>query len=143
MLAPPLHRRSAALAPAIALAASATVAVFITACATGSTPASRAPSVGHPAPVDTSRDGGESPGPALWLVRDAIIDASLSELRIASWPQYRDAVERFYARREFTPAWVRKGRPTQAALGVIDVLEHADAVGLTAEDYDGGRWADR
>ena len=143
MVASPFHRSSVALALAIPLAASAAVLVVIAACATGSAPASRTTSAGDRVPVDTASDGGQSPAPALWLVRDAILDARLSELRIASWPEHRDAVETFYTRRDFTAAWVRKNRPTQAALEVIDLIEHADAVGLIAEDYDAGRWADR
>jgi murein L,D-transpeptidase YcbB/YkuD len=81
--------------------------------------------------------------PALWLARDAIHDAHLPDLRRPYWPEHRDTVERFYANRGFTPAWTRKGRPTQSAHAAIDVLERARDRGLEPEDYDAGRWTAR
>ncbi|HVR29456.1 MAG TPA: L,D-transpeptidase family protein [Thermoanaerobaculia bacterium] len=135
---------NAAVALAIALAAmAATAIVVIAGCATGSPPAVDPTSARRGAPLDTARDAVPAPTPIVWLARDAILDAHLPELRWPDWPQQRDAVERFYADRGFTPAWTRKGRPTKATLAVIDLLERAGASGLTAEDYDAGRWAQR
>jgi len=131
------------VAPAIPLAALAMALAFVGACATGSKPASPPTSARHGVPVDIATEVENASAPTVSLVRDAILDARLSELSIASWPEHRDAVERFYTDRGFTTAWIRKGRPTQNALDVIDLFGNASAVGLTPDDYDAGRWADR
>lgn len=131
--------RSAVLSVALL---QATASLVVGGCASSSAPASRPSSV-RSVDVDRPSEAGQTVAPTLSLVRDAILDAHLDELRLASWPQYRDAVERFYTSRDFTPAWIRKGRPTEAALEVIELLEQAYDDGLTAEDYDAGLWDDR
>lgn len=58
---------------------------------------------------------------------------------VMHWPDfsdYREYVEEFYAQRDFQPAWFHNGRPTSAAAAIIETLEHADAKGLNAVDYD-------
>jgi murein L,D-transpeptidase YcbB/YkuD len=157
MRRPPVHRtpepaagaqrHAAALAIglaalAIGLAVPAIAAVLLAACATGSAPVS-SPTSARRGSLDNPSDGAPAAAPTVSLARDAILDAHLTELRFADWPEHRDAVERLYVNRGFTPLWIRKGHPTKSALEVIDLLEGADAVGLTAEDYDAGRWTER
>ena len=113
---------------AVALAASALAVAIVTACATGSRPRAR---------------GDGSPPRAIWLVREDVLDARLTELSWPDWPEHRDAVVRMYSERGFTPAWVRKGRPTKSAHALIAALERSKEHGLTAGDYDAGRWAAR
>lgn len=58
------------------------------------------------------------------------------------WPRLADVagdVERTYADNGWTPLWVTDGRPTAAALGVIDRLKRAAERGMAAEDYDSAR----
>jgi len=69
--------------------------------------------------------------------------ASLPAMR---WPDFRDYqayVRNFYAQNGGSLAWLRDNEPTPAALAIIAELENADAKGLRAEDYDGGRWSAR
>ena len=58
---------------------------------------------------------------------------------VMHWPDfsdYREYVEEFYAQRDFQPTWFHNGGPTSAAAAIIETLEHADAKGLNAVDYD-------
>jgi murein L,D-transpeptidase YcbB/YkuD len=75
----------------------------------------------------------------------AIVDAgSLADLRWPNWPDYRSHVQKFYEADGYTLAWTRKGAgATPQALGIISVLQNADTKGLSAEDYDSSRWAQR
>lgn len=62
------------------------------------------------------------------------------------WPDFSDYtkwVAGFYDARGGALAWTAAGAPTAQARAVIARLEAADAKGLHAEDYDGGRWAAR
>jgi murein L,D-transpeptidase YcbB/YkuD len=67
----------------------------------------------------------------------------LSDLRWPDFSDYRQHVQNFYQPSNFTPAWIRDGRPTSQALAVLDILKQADTQGLDPEDYDGSRWTDR
>ena len=92
-------------------------------------------------PAEVASGSGSAPAPAAmtgWL--DA---ASLPDLY---WPDFRDYqahVRNFYRLNGQALAWVRGNDPTPAALAIIQELENADAKGLRAEDYDGGRWTAR
>jgi murein L,D-transpeptidase YcbB/YkuD len=67
------------------------------------------------------------------------------------WPNYADDqanVQKFYDDRDDELAWTRDGRPTQAALALLQLFQDAAKQGLNPEDYDAdaagaGRWAER
>src|SRR5207249_11498282 len=74
----------------------------------------------------------------------AVIEAA--ELRGMRWPDFRDyrkEVTRFYEAYSYGLAWVRDMQPTSQARAAIGLLLKADEKGLSADDYDGPRWADR
>jgi len=67
------------------------------------------------------------------------------------WPDYSDDlgnVQKFYDDRDNELAWTRKGKPTDAAMALLQLYKDAAAKGLNPEDYDAdaagdGRWAGR
>src|SRR2546423_1824739 len=67
----------------------------------------------------------------------------LEEMRWPDFTDYRKHIRNFYAPRGFEPAWVANGKPTSQALGVIALLDAADAKGINAVDYDATRWPAR
>jgi murein L,D-transpeptidase YcbB/YkuD len=74
----------------------------------------------------------------------AIIKAgSLEELRWPDFSDYRGHVTKFYDSYGDSLPWVREMQPTAQARQVIALLLQADQKGLSAEDYDGSRWAGR
>jgi murein L,D-transpeptidase YcbB/YkuD len=74
----------------------------------------------------------------------SLIDAgNLADLRWPNFTDYRNYVKSFYEASNYSPAWLRDGRPSIQASAAIKALEQADEVGLNAEDYDGPRWKDR
>ena len=78
------------------------------------------------------------------LVLKTCIEAGkLDDLRWPNFSDYRGDVKNFYESSNYALAWLKDGRPTNQALAAITVLEQADQVGLSAEDYDGPRWKDR
>ncbi len=86
----------------------------------------------------------ESTQAALPPAASAAIDAGrLAGLRWPDFSDYTKWVAGFYDARGGALAWTASGRPTPQARAVIAKLEAADAKGLHAEDYDGGRWAAR
>jgi murein L,D-transpeptidase YcbB/YkuD len=68
---------------------------------------------------------------------------SLPDLRWPNFSDYQAHVTNFYAPPNYAPQWLNSSIPTPQALAIIGQLEGADAKGLRAEDYDGGRWAPR
>jgi murein L,D-transpeptidase YcbB/YkuD len=72
-------------------------------------------------------------------------------LTLLRWPNYVDdqaAVQRFYDDRADELAWTRDGRPTNAALALLQLFQDAAKKGLNPLDYDagtgdGGRWTVR
>jgi murein L,D-transpeptidase YcbB/YkuD len=67
-------------------------------------------------------------------------------LTLLRWPNYVDdqaAVQRFYDDRADELAWTRDGRPTNAALALLQMFRDAAKKGLNPEDYDEARWAMR
>jgi len=76
-------------------------------------------------------------------LRPAVTAGRLAGLRWPDFSDYRTWVDGFYGSRGWTPAWTREGKVTPQATAVIAALEAADAKGVHAEDYDGGRWAAR
>jgi len=67
------------------------------------------------------------------------------------WPDYADdqaAVQRFYDDRDNELAWTRDGKPTNAAMALLQLFQDAAQKGLNPTDYDvdtagQGRWAPR
>jgi murein L,D-transpeptidase YcbB/YkuD len=74
----------------------------------------------------------------------AIIQAgSLPYLRWPDFSDYEKHVQKFYESYAYSLPWVREGKPTAQAEQVIALLLQAEQKGLSTEDYDGPRWADR
>jgi murein L,D-transpeptidase YcbB/YkuD len=80
---------------------------------------------------------------------ERLVDApTLAGMR---WPNYAEdqaAVVNFYDDRNDELAWTRDGRPTGAALALLQLFQDAAKKGLNPEDYDAdaaaaGRWAER
>jgi murein L,D-transpeptidase YcbB/YkuD len=67
------------------------------------------------------------------------------------WPDYADdlsSVQTFYNDRDNELAWTRDGKPTNAAMALLQLFQDAAQKGLNPEDYDAdatgeGRWAAR
>ena len=97
-------------------------------------------------PTATTLPGGSAEADPVLL---GSIDAGyLTDLRWPDFSDYRDYVREFYAADGDALVWSKSGwlhgrEPTPAALAIIQELERADAKGLHAVDYDGGRWAAR
>jgi murein L,D-transpeptidase YcbB/YkuD len=72
-----------------------------------------------------------------------IQSGSFSELYWPNFSAYREDVAKFYESYNYALPWVRGMRPSPQAQAVIPALEQADDKGLSAEDYDGPRWAAR
>ncbi len=74
----------------------------------------------------------------------AIIQSGkLPDLR---WPDFSDYVkhlQKFYESNAYSLTWVRGMEPTAQAQQVIAILLQAEQKGLSADDYDGPRWAGR
>jgi len=74
----------------------------------------------------------------------AIVDAgNLPDLRWPDFTDYRKHLQKFYDSYSYSLPWVRGMQPTAQARQVIAILLDAEQKGLSAEDYDGPRWADR
>jgi murein L,D-transpeptidase YcbB/YkuD len=68
---------------------------------------------------------------------------TLPELRWPNFSDYDKHVEKFYESYGYSLPWVSNLQPTAQAQQVIAVLLRAEDKGLSADDYDGSRWADR
>jgi L,D-transpeptidase YcbB len=74
----------------------------------------------------------------------AIIQAgNLPDLRWPNFSDYAKHLQKFYDSYGYSLVWVRGMQPTAQAQQVIALLLQADQKGLSAEDYDGSRWAGR
>jgi murein L,D-transpeptidase YcbB/YkuD len=74
----------------------------------------------------------------------AIIQAGiLPDLRWPDFSDYDKHVQKFYEAYGYSLPWVRERKATTQAQQMIALLLQADQKGLSAEDYDGLRWADR
>jgi murein L,D-transpeptidase YcbB/YkuD len=76
-------------------------------------------------------------------LRAAIDSGNVPQLRWPDFSDYTKLVKEFYDSYGNALPWVRGMQPTAQAQQVIALLLHADQKGLSAEDYDGPRWADR
>jgi murein L,D-transpeptidase YcbB/YkuD len=74
------------------------------------------------------------------LLNSFIQAGNLPELRWPDFGNYRDDLTNFYEDSGFGLAWVKYGRITPQARGVIAAIQNAAGRGLNDEDYDGPRW---
>lgn len=75
-------------------------------------------------------------------VCNLLLGGEMVDLRWPNFLKYREELKNFYAP-DYALAWTVSGQPTGPALSVIDLLQRADFKGLSADDYDGPRWAQR
>jgi murein L,D-transpeptidase YcbB/YkuD len=76
-------------------------------------------------------------------LRPLVASGKLAGLR---WPDFRDFsgdTAKFYASRDYAPAWVDGAGPTAQAKLFVSILQNAAQKGLNAEDYDALRWQAR
>ena len=74
----------------------------------------------------------------------SIIQAGkLPDLRWPDFSDYDKHLQKFYDSYAYSLPWVRGLEPTAQAQQVIAILLQADQKGLSADDYDGPRWAER
>jgi murein L,D-transpeptidase YcbB/YkuD len=73
-----------------------------------------------------------------------LVEASnMLELRWPNFIDYKQHLRNFYEPLAWAPQWTRDRRLTPQARAIIALFEAADAKGVHATDYDGGRWAAR
>lgn len=70
-------------------------------------------------------------------------DGRLRDQRRTDFAGLRAPIREFYRQSNFTPVWIRDGKPTLQAGKMIAILQQAENDGLTAEDYDASLWAER
>jgi L,D-transpeptidase YcbB len=74
----------------------------------------------------------------------AIIQSGkLPDLRWPDFSDYDKHLQKFYGSYAYSLPWVRGMEPTAQAQQVIAILLQAEQEGLSADDYDGPRWAGR
>ena len=76
-------------------------------------------------------------------LRDILEAGNLSDLRWSDFSDYREDVAEFYEAYGDALPWVKEMGATPQARAMIAVLQDADEKGLSADDYDGPRWAGR
>ena len=70
-------------------------------------------------------------------------DATAGHLAPLRWPNfqdYKDQVVRFYAQRNWNPAWIDGKRPTRQARALIQTFKASAGKGLNPLDYDASQW---
>src|SRR5580700_880935 len=77
-----------------------------------------------------------------WL-RATIQPGNLADLRWPDFSDYSGLLQKFYESYGYSLPWVRGMGPTPQAQQIIALLLQADQKGLSPEDYDGPRWAER
>jgi L,D-transpeptidase YcbB len=97
---------------------------------------------------------GETPGQSVWApqtlsstgqdqLKAIIASGNLPEMRWPNFSDYTPLVQQFYSSYGNGMPWMRDSQPTPQAQQVIAILLKADQKGLSADDYDGPRWAGR
>src|ERR1700690_970504 len=76
-------------------------------------------------------------------LRAIIQSGNLPDLRWPNFSDYAKHLQKFYDSYGYSLVWVRGMQPTAQAQQMIALLQQADQKGLSAEDYDGSRWAGR
>jgi hypothetical protein len=73
-----------------------------------------------------------------------IVDSGRNaDLRWPDFTRYKTEVAKLYEANGYFLVWVQDGRVRPQGLAVIELIQHAGAKGLDAEDYDGSRWQGR
>ncbi len=99
---------------------------------------------GSLAPQASSVADAESLGPAGRAALHAILETGkLSDARWPDFSDYQKDVAKFYEMYGDALPWVKGTEPTPQAQAMIAVLQSAGGKGLSADDYDGSRWATR
>jgi L,D-transpeptidase YcbB len=111
-------------------------------CARGAGPAARALPLSDPnakpaAPQQQLSAEGQA------SLRTIAQSGNLPDLRWPNFTDYIKLVQEFYDSYGYSLVWVKGMAPTTQAQQVIALLLQADQKGLSAEDYDGPRWAAR
>ena len=100
--------------------------------------------LGSAAPQASSIVDAEPLGPAGQASLHAILETgNLPDLRWPDFSDYRQDVAKFYEVYGDALPWVSGMRATPQAQAMIAVLQSAGEKGLSADDYDGSRWAAR
>ena len=100
--------------------------------------------LGSVAPQSESIGGAEPLGPEGQASLRAILETGkLPDLRWPDFSDYQKDVANFYEMCGDALPWVRGMQATPQAQAMIAVLQSADEKGLSADDYDGSRWAAR
>ncbi len=76
-------------------------------------------------------------------LRSILSSGRLPAMRWPDFSDYQQIAQRFYAEREYQPAWVGNDKPTSQAMQIIQALQSSEQKGLNPEDYDSSRWAAR
>jgi murein L,D-transpeptidase YcbB/YkuD len=76
-------------------------------------------------------------------LRAIVQEGNLPDLRWPNFTDYEKHLKKFYESYGYALPWVRGMQPTAQAQQVIALLLKAEQKGLSAEDYDGLRWAGR
>ncbi len=76
-------------------------------------------------------------------LRSIIKSGLLDDLTWPEFRSYQDDVATFYESYGYALPWIREMQATTQARAVVEALSRADEKGLTPDDYDGPRWADR
>jgi L,D-transpeptidase YcbB len=72
-------------------------------------------------------------------LRNIVAAGKLADLRWPDFTDHRSDVQAFYESGGYALAWIRDGQPTVQARAVIALLQHADAKGLHAGDFEPSR----
>jgi murein L,D-transpeptidase YcbB/YkuD len=100
--------------------------------------------LGSVAPQTSSIGDAEPLGPEGQASLHAILETgNLPDLRWPDFSDYRQDVAKFYEMYGDALPWVRGMQATPQAQAMIGVLQSAGEKGLSADDYDGSRWAAR
>ncbi|HKM82682.1 MAG TPA: L,D-transpeptidase family protein [Terriglobia bacterium] len=100
--------------------------------------------LGSVAPQASSTGDAEPLGPEGQASLHAILETgNLPDLRWPDFSDYREDVAKFYEGYGDALPWVRGMQATPQAQAMIGVLQSAGEKGLSADDYDGSRWAAR
>jgi murein L,D-transpeptidase YcbB/YkuD len=73
-------------------------------------------------------------------LREIVASGRLSDLRWPDFSDYRAHLQSLYEPAGYAPAWVQGGKPSDAAVAMIQQFKDAWKKGLEPEDYDASRW---
>jgi len=116
-------------------------ATLISGCSMGPSNISHAATQQTPSAADSASEALSSAGQA--QLHALVEKGRLEELQWPNFSNYGTHIREFYEKDGYALAWTRSGKPTQQALQLIEILQHAEKKGLDSKDYDGERWAPR